>query len=151
MPYLILSAAEYAGYISIIKLAAFVVLFFLWLPLVGWVFSDAKAVGTKETYWSAVILGTGSAAIIIWLLIPVFIIGALIYVLAVAATALIYVNHRNSRVMDYARVLTAEHIKNLFVSKDKRLDALKGFLFITANQQKRSAHTSATNPRLLRI
>lgn len=134
MPNLLLSAVEYTGYISIIKLAAFVVLFFLWLPLVSWVFNDAKAVGTNEGYWSAVILGTGAAAIIIWLLIPVFIIGALIYVLAVATTALIYVKHRNSRVMDYARVLTAEHLKNLFASKDDRLDALKGFLFITANK-----------------
>ena len=126
MPNLVLSAVEYTGYISIIKLASFVVLFFLWLPLVSWVFTDAKAVGTKEGYWSAVVLGTGAAAIIIWLLIPVFIIGALIYVLAVATTALIYVKHRNSRVMDYARVLTSEHIKNLLISK--------GFLFITANK-----------------
>ncbi len=134
MPNLLLSAVEYTGYISIIKFLAFVVLFFLWLPLVGWVFSDAKAVGTKEGFWSAVVLGTGAAAIMIWLLIPVFIIGALIYVLAVSTTALFYVRHRNSRVMDYSRVLTPEHIKNLFASKDDRLDALKGFLFITANK-----------------
>jgi type II secretory ATPase GspE/PulE/Tfp pilus assembly ATPase PilB-like protein len=134
MPNLVLSAVEYTGYISIIKLAAFVVLFFLWLPLVGWVFSDAKAVGTREGFWASVVGGTGAAAIIIWLLLPVFIIGALIYVLAVATTALIYVKHRNSRVMDYARVLTAEHLKNLFASKGDRLDALKGFLFITANK-----------------
>ncbi len=134
MPNLVLSAVEYTGYISIIKLAAFVVLFFLWLPLVGWVFSDAKAVGTREGFWASVVGGTGAAAIIIWLLLPVFIIGALIYVLAVATTALIYVKHRNSRVMDYARILTAEHLKNLFASKGDRLDALKGFLFITANK-----------------
>ncbi len=134
MPNLVLSVVEYTGYISIIKLAAFVVLFFLWLPLVGWVFSDAKAVGTREGFWASVVGGTGAAAIIIWLLLPVFIIGALIYVLAVATTALIYVKHRNSRVMDYARILTAEHLKNLFASKGDRLDALKGFLFITANK-----------------
>ncbi|MHC4641311.1 MAG: GspE/PulE family protein [Planctomycetota bacterium] len=134
MPNLVLSAVEYTGYISIIKLLAFVVLFFLWLPLVSWVFNDAKSVGTKEGFWTAVVLGTGATAIIIWLFIPVFIIGAVIYVLAVATTALIYVKHRNSRVMDYARVLTAEHLKNLFAGKDDRLDALKGFLFITANK-----------------
>jgi len=134
MPNLLLSAVEYTGYISIIKFLAFVVLFFLWLPLVTWVYNDAKAVGTKEGFWSSVVLGTGASAIIIWLLIPAFIIGALLYVLAVATTALIYVKHRNSRVMDYARVLTAEHLKNLFISKDDRLDALKGFLFITANK-----------------
>jgi len=43
------------------------------------------------------------------------------------------VMHRNARVMDYDRVLTADHIKGLFVSKQKRLDALKGFLFVTVN------------------
>lgn len=133
MPYLFLSAVEYTGYISIIKFIAFLVLFLLWLPLVSWVYNDAKTVGTKDVFWTEVVLATGAIAIIIWLLVPVFIIGALLYIFAVAVTSLGYVRHRNSRVMDYARVLTAEHLKNLFVSKDKKLDSLKGFLFITAN------------------
>ena len=133
MPYLLLSSAEYTGYISIIKFLVFLVLFFLWLPIVTWVYNDAKAVGTKEVFWTAVILATGAAAAIIFLFIPVFIIGALIYVIAVATASLIYVKHRNTRVMDYARVLTADHIKSLFENKEKRLDALKGFLFVTAN------------------
>lgn len=133
MPYLLLSSAEYTGYISIIKFLVFLVLFFLWLPIVSWVYDDAKAVGTKEIYWTAVLLATGAAAAIIFLFIPVFIIGALIYAIAVATASLIYVKHRNSRVMDYARVLTADHIKSLFESKEKRLDELKGFLFVTAN------------------
>ncbi|MHC4488936.1 MAG: GspE/PulE family protein [Planctomycetota bacterium] len=133
MPYLLLSSAEYTGYISIIKFLVFLVLFFLWLPIVSWVYNDAKAVGTKEIYWTAVLLATGAAAAIIFLFIPVFFIGALIYVIAVATASLIYVKHRNSRVMDYARVLTAEHIKGLFEGKEKNLDELKGFLFITAN------------------
>ena len=133
MPYLFLSVVEYTGYISIIKFLAFLVLFLLWLPLVSWVYNDAKMVGTKEVFWAALVLATGASAIIIWLFVPVFFIGALIYVFAVAATSLSYVKHRNSRVMDYARVLTAEHLKNLFTSKGKKLDALNGFTFITAN------------------
>ena len=134
MPDLLLSSAEYTGYISIIKFLAFLVLFFLWLPIVGWVYNDAKAVGTKEVLWSAVILATGASAVIIFLFIPVFLIGALIFAIVVATASLIYVKHRNSRVMDYARVLTAEHIKSLFSgSKEKELHELKGFLFVTAN------------------
>lgn len=134
MPYLMLTSVQYTGYISIIKFLVFLVLFFLWLPLVSWVYKDAKAVDTKEVYWTGIVLGTGAAAVIIWLLVPVFIVGVLLYVMAVGTAALIYVKHRNSRVMDYGRVLTAEHIKGLFVSKQKRLDALTGFLFITANK-----------------
>jgi len=134
MPNLLLSSVQYAGYISIIKFLTFLVLFFLWLPLVSWVYKDAKAVEAKEVFWTAVVLGTGAAAALIWLLIPVFIIGVLFYVMAVGTASLCYVRHRNSRVMDYGRVLTVEHIKSLFVSKQKRLDSLTGFLFITANK-----------------
>jgi type II secretory ATPase GspE/PulE/Tfp pilus assembly ATPase PilB-like protein len=133
MPYLLLTSAEYTGYISIIKFLVFLVLFFLWLPIVGWVYRDAKAVETKELFWTAVVLATGAAAAVIWLFISVFFIGALLYLMAVATASLSYVRHRNSRVMDYARVLTAEHIKTLLASKEKKLDELKGFLFITAN------------------
>ena len=133
MPDLILASIEYSGYISIIKFIIFLLLFFLWLPLVRWVYKDALAVETKEVFWTALVFGAGAAAAIIWLLIPLFVIGILFYLIAVPATSLGYVMHRNARVMDYDRVLTADHIKGLFVSKQKRLDALKGFLFVTVN------------------
>jgi len=53
--------------------------------------------------------------------------------IVVGATSLAYVKHRNSRVMDFDRVLTVEHIKSLLVSKEKKLEGLKNFLFVTAN------------------
>jgi len=133
MPNLLLSSIEYSGYISPIKFIVFLVLFFLWLPLVGWVYSDAKAVGSKEVFWTAVVFGTGAAAAIIWLVIPVFVIGMLFYLIAVAATSIGYVMDRNAKVPDFNRVLTAEHIKGLFSSETKDTEALKDFLFITAN------------------
>ncbi len=133
MPDLVLMSIEYGGYISIIKLITFLVLFFLWLPLLSWVYSDAKAIKTKEAFWAGIILGVAAATSIIWLVIPVFIIGMLLYIIAITAAALAYVKHRNTRVMDYDRVLTAEHIKSLFVSEEKKLDALKSVVFITAN------------------
>ena len=133
MPDLLLTSIEYSGYISIIKFIIFLILFFLWLPLLAWVYRDAKAVGSNEVFWTAIVLGTGAAAAIIWLVMPLFIIGMLFYLIAVGATSISYVMHRNTRVMDFERVLTAEHIRGLFVSEAKRLDKLKGFLFITAN------------------
>ena len=130
---LLLASIEYSGYISIAKLVIFLVLFFLWLPLLTWVYGDAKAVGTKEVFWTAIVFGTGAAAAIIWLLMPVFIIGMLFYLIAVGAASISYVMHRNAKVPDFNRVLTAEHIKGLFADKQKRLDVLEGFVFITAN------------------
>ena len=133
MPDLLLSAVEYSGYISIVKFLVFLVLFFPWLPLLSWVYTDAKAVGTKEVFWTAMVFGLGAAAAIIWLVMPVFIIGMLFYLIVVGAASISYVMHRNARVPDFDRVLTAEHLKGLFTSEEKKLETLKSFIFITAN------------------
>jgi type II secretory ATPase GspE/PulE/Tfp pilus assembly ATPase PilB-like protein len=134
MPDLLLASIEYSGYISIVKFVIFLVLFFLWLPLLGWVYTDARAVETKEFRWTGIVLAAAAVGSIIWLLVPFFIIGLLLYIIAVGAASISYVTHRNARVMDFDRVLTAEHIKGLlFSSEARKIDALKSFLFITAN------------------
>jgi type II secretory ATPase GspE/PulE/Tfp pilus assembly ATPase PilB-like protein len=130
---LLMTSVEYSGYISVVKFLIFLILFFLWLPLPAWVYQDAKAVRTKEVFWTAIVFGAGAAATIVWLVTPVFIIGMLFYLIAVAATSISYVMHRNARVPEFNRVLTVEHIKGLFTSKEKKLETLEDFLFITAN------------------
>jgi len=134
MPDLLSAAAQYGGYISIIKLLSFLILFFAWLPLVGWVHEDSKAVDGDRQVWTGVVLGAGMAGALVWLAIPLFIAGMLFYLAAVGGTALAYVRFRNSRAMEFDRVLTVDHIKSLLVSKEKKLEALKGFTFVTANK-----------------
>ena len=133
MPDLLLAAIGYGGYISIIKFLVFLGFFFGWLPLLTWVYQDARAIETKTIFWTGIVLGAGAAGTIIWLAIPVFIAGMLLYLIVVGATSLAYVKHRNSRVMDFDRVLTADHIKSLLVSREKKLEGFKNFLFVTAN------------------
>ncbi len=130
---LLIASVEYGGYVSIVKFLIFLLLFFPWLPLLTWVYQDAKNIGTKEVFWTAVVFSAGAAAVIIWLVTPVFIIGMLFYLIAVTATSISYVMHRNARVPEFNRVLTAEHIKGLFSKGEKKLDAIEDFLFITAN------------------
>ena len=132
MPDLLLMSIEYGGYISIVKLVVFVLLYFLWLLLVRWSAADAKAVATDVGLWIGMILGAGALAILLWWLIPVFVVGLLIFLLAIGATGLAYVRHRNARVLDFDRVLTLEHIKSVF-AKSEKLEAMESFLFITAN------------------
>jgi len=134
MPDLLLAAIGYGGYISIIKFFIFLVMFFGWLPLLTWVYQDAKVIETKEVFWAGVILGAGAVGTIIWLVTPIFFAGMLIYLIIVGATSLAYVKHRNSMVMDFDKVLTVDHIKNLLVSKEKKLAELRNFIFITANR-----------------
>ncbi|MHC4457530.1 MAG: GspE/PulE family protein [Planctomycetota bacterium] len=133
MPFFLLSSIEYGGYISIAKFIIFLICFFTLLPFISWVYRDAEAVGTKETFWTTIVFGTVVVATIIWFIVPIFIIGMLFYLIVVGAASISYVMHRNARVMDFDRVLTAEHLKGLFANEEKKLDTLKELIFITAN------------------
>jgi len=133
MPDLFLAAVITGSYISPIKLALYLVLVFMWLPLVGWVHKDAEMLGTRHIFWTAVVFGTWAAGTLVWLLVPVFIIGLLIYVLVGGAGAIGYVMHRNALVPEFQRVGTVQHIKGLIAREGKKLDTLKSFAFITAN------------------
>ncbi len=134
MPSLISAAVEYGGYISLVKFIVLAVMFFAWMPLVNWVHADAQAVRTRVNFWTTIVSATGAGALIIWLLAPFFLIGLLLYIIAVGATALAYIIHRNSRVSDFEKVLTVGHIKSLFVDENKKIATVsKGMSFITAN------------------
>ena len=132
MPDFLLMSVEYGGYVSIVKLVVFLLFYFLWLALVGWAHKDAKAVDTNIGAWIGSLLGAGAVGVLLWWLIPVFVVGLLVFVAAVGGTGLAYVRHRNTRVLDFDRVLTIEHIKHL-VAKSEKLDAMENFRFITAN------------------
>jgi type II secretory ATPase GspE/PulE/Tfp pilus assembly ATPase PilB-like protein len=132
---LAIAAIEYGGYISIIKLIVFLVLFFPLLPLISWVYNDAESLEEKSAFWAGIIFGTAAVTILIWLVVPIFIIGAALYSVSVAAAGLAYVKMRNSKVIESDRVLTAEHIRGLLSGiKEKKAKIQKTMLFITANK-----------------
>jgi type II secretory ATPase GspE/PulE/Tfp pilus assembly ATPase PilB-like protein len=131
----LLADIAYGNYISPIKLVVILVLFFLWLPVLGWVWLDAKAVKTKQVTWTAAIFAAGAIATLVWLLLPAFAIGAVLYIIAVGASCVGYVMHRNSLVSRYDRVLTMNHFKSFFENKEKQKAAIKkGLSFVTANK-----------------
>jgi len=134
MPETIIAAVEYSGYISIIKLIVFLALFFPLPPLLAWVFNDAEALEEKGNLWTGIILAAAAAAIFIWLLVPVYLIGLAFYIIAVGITSIAYIKNRNAKVLASDRVLTADHIKGLFRSNLKKASSDKKFTFITANK-----------------
>ncbi len=132
MPDILSLVVEYGGYLSIVKLIVFVLMYVLWLLLVSWTHKDAQAVATNVPLWIGLILGVGFLAALLWWLIPLFIVGLIAYLIMVGTVALAYIRHRNGRVLDFDRLLTFEHIKSL-VAKSDKLEAMENFLFITAN------------------
>jgi type II secretory ATPase GspE/PulE/Tfp pilus assembly ATPase PilB-like protein len=134
MPDLLLASVALGGYISIIKLVVFLVMFLGWLPLLEWIHEDAKTLETNGPVWTIIVLCAGAVGILAWLVIPIFFVGMLFFIFAVGGASLAFVKYRNARVLDFDRVLTVDHIKNLLVSKEKKLEGLKSFSFITANK-----------------
>ena len=134
MPNDLFAAVDYGGYVSSWKLLLFVIGFFSWLPLVNWVYVDTQAVRTNTFTWTLAILCTGFVSLVIWLLIPVFFIGLLIYIIATTSALAAYIMNRNARVADFEKVLTADHIRGLFADPVKKIEeASHGLRFITGN------------------
>ncbi|MHC5083006.1 MAG: GspE/PulE family protein [Planctomycetota bacterium] len=134
MPSYLIAAVEYGGYVSIWKLLLFVAGFLGWMPLVNWVFTDSQSVRANKFVWTLSIALTGIGSLIVWLLVPVFPIGLLLYLIAVAGVTMSYVVHRNSRVADFEKVLTADHIRGLFADPQKKImEASHGITFVTGN------------------
>ncbi len=134
MPNDLLASLDYGGYVSSWKLLLFVVGFFGWLPLVNWVYVDTQAVRTNTVTWTIAVLCTGFVSLLIWLLIPVFIIGLLIYLIATAGVVAAYIMNRNARVADFEKVMTVDHLRGLFADPAKKIEqASHGIRFITGN------------------
>ena len=133
MPNILLIAVEFGGYISIVKFVIFLIMFFSWVAVVKWVKEDAQAVGANEVSWTAIVLWAGLISAIIWLLIPIFIIGMLIYLIIAGAASMSYVMHRNTRVSESEKVLTVNHLSSLFTNEKAGAKGLGDISFITAN------------------
>ncbi|MBM4102771.1 MAG: hypothetical protein FJ263_01805 [Planctomycetes bacterium] len=131
----LLAIVEYSGYVALYKLLMVLGLFLTWMPLVNWVYMDSQAVRTNKRVWTGTVAVTGAAALWVWLLVPVFWIGFFIYVILVGSVAMAYVLHRNAQVAEFEKVLTADHIKGLFVNPAKKLQKVsRGLSFVTANK-----------------
>jgi type II secretory ATPase GspE/PulE/Tfp pilus assembly ATPase PilB-like protein len=134
MSEILASSIFFESYISIFKLIAFLLLFLGWLPLVNWVNNDAQAVGIKSPIWTIVVLIAGIIGITVWILIHIFFVGLPVYLILVGVSSIVYIKQRNSMVEDHEKVLTFDHIKSLLANKEKKIEALKGFSFYTANK-----------------
>lgn len=134
MPNDLVAAVEYGGYISFWKLLLFALALFSWTPLVRWVFSDTQAVRTNTIVWTLAMAMSGVISLFLWLMIPVFFIGLLFYLVVVGGVIMAYVTHRNSRVADFEKILSVDHLRGLFINAHKKIEKVShGITFITNN------------------
>jgi len=107
------------GYMSLGKIIGVLILIFPWLWLAPKVSQDALKTKSSQPLWAGIILGAGAIGLLIWLMLPSYIVGLLIYVVLVTAVFLGYVAYRNGRVDTDDRILTGAHLSTLFEKKEK--------------------------------
>jgi len=101
------------GYLHPVKLVIMLVLFSGWLFFCQWVNRDTRLVNTHQMLWNAITLATGVTGLLLWLLIPLFSVGLVVFVLISGGGMAAYVVHRNGLVVEHARLLTPGHFTRL--------------------------------------
>lgn len=129
----LLSVVEVGNYISATKLVVFLILYFPALALTSWVYRDAKALGVGDNLWTSIIAGIVFGCAILFFAIPVFLGGVGLFVVAVGSAALIYVRQRNTRVLDFDKVLTIDHIKGLLSPKSAESSGMNEYAFVSTH------------------
>lgn len=107
------------GYFSDFKIIVMLLLALPWLYAAGWVYRDCIKVHTPQVLWSGLAMGSGALGVLLWLALPWYAVGLVIYLALAGGVIGAYVAHRNKRVVAKSRVLTGEHIHSLFERKKK--------------------------------
>ncbi len=116
---LLAAVPELGGYLSVVKPVVMLALVLGWLCASAWVDRDTEQIRASKMVWTSLMVGVGLAALIVWLLLPIYVVGLSIFVVSVMVTGLIYVAHHNSKVIPDAKVLTGEHLSQLFSRKER--------------------------------
>ena len=129
-----IATVVYSDTINVFKFLIILAAFFGWIPLVHWAYEDSLAVRAKTNLWTITFCVVGAVSFFIWLLIPAYIIGLLMFLAAMGGVSIAYIIHRNSMVADFEKIFTSDHLKNIFVNAEKKLEkASYGLSYITAN------------------
>ncbi|QOJ15588.1 MAG: Flp pilus assembly complex ATPase component TadA [Planctomycetia bacterium] len=109
----LLAALPDGVYVNPYKLLGMTAMFSLWALYAQWVDKDTIRVNTFRILWNLITLSLGAVTLATLLLVPDFLIGALIYGLANLVLGIVYVVHRNGLVPDEDKVCTPQHFQRL--------------------------------------
>ncbi len=113
---------ETGGYFDILKVVLFLLCGFLTWHNAAWVDKDTVKIHTQRGPWNAAVFGTGSAFLVVWMLVPVYWVGFAIFAVAYGAAIVSYCVFHNGRVAPAETVLTPAHFRRLVSSKVRTQD-----------------------------
>ncbi|MEE8171032.1 MAG: hypothetical protein V3T70_10835, partial [Phycisphaerae bacterium] len=123
--YALLAQLPEAGfYFHPVKLSVFAAALALWWYTWAWTDKDAVKVRSNPAQWTMFIGAGGMLGMALWLLMPTWWVGLLLYGLSFGGTSLAYVIYRNGRVSPTRTILTPSHLQRLISRKPMDAEAL---------------------------
>ncbi len=99
------------AYFSPWKILGCWVLFLLWVRTTDWINQDAQQLKLKYVMWNPIAFFSFLVALVLFWLLPSFIVGIVLMTVAWAVPLGFYVRYRNNAVQAYEKVLTPAHIR----------------------------------------
>src|SRR5262245_59654075 len=95
------------------KLLLLLAVYFAWLRICWWVYSDCQDLKLPSELWNPLVLACGFAGLLFVWLLPLFWLGLFVLAVLCLAPTLCYVSVRNDKVAPEQRVLTPRHLRAL--------------------------------------
>lgn len=106
--------ASAGEYFSPIKIAGMLILIVPWLLVTPWIQREAKRITAPQVPWTAGVFGAGALGVLVWLLMPVYLLGMAAYVVLLGGTLAAYVAYHNAQCEEADSLLTASFFAELF-------------------------------------
>ena len=107
-------------FLNPLKIGAFLLCFLAWVYTADWVNRDCKFSGMPYVLWNMLFVFPCFVVFLFALIIPYFIVGFFLIIVALGIPLTIYVIQRNARVLSDDRVLTPRHIWEVLSGKGKK-------------------------------
>ncbi|MBX3394205.1 MAG: Flp pilus assembly complex ATPase component TadA [Phycisphaerae bacterium] len=127
-PLLAALPTDEGGYFAIWKIIIYALCVVLWAHTAAWSDKDLRLLRVPLGFWVPAIFFSGVLGLVLWLVIPLYFVGILIFAVTFGPAAISYVVFRNRRVAPAKTVLTSAHIKRIASgrSKESTEEALSG-------------------------
>ncbi|HWL93000.1 MAG TPA: ATPase, T2SS/T4P/T4SS family, partial [Phycisphaerae bacterium] len=105
------------GYFAIWKIVLFALAMLAWAHNSAWAEKDLRTIRVPKAVWIPAIFGSGLIGLVVWIFIPMFWVGLLVFAVLYLPAILSYVVYRNKRVAPAQTVLSMAHINRIAQGK----------------------------------
>jgi len=151
---LLATAPQVVVYVNLIKVGVVAALTIAWGLAAQWVDIDTDVVKTKRKLWNMITIGGGLVAFFVLFIIPwtgtLFGVGLAAWFVIAGSGLVMYVIHRNGRVIPEARVMTVSHLKRTMArNPENKKDSVARSMRVRISDHKGNFVASPSDPKEL--